>query len=334
MTAREILQDLKKKIFRPVYFLYGEEPFYIDELTAYIEHHALDEADRDFNQQVLYGRDVSAQDVVDVSMRFPMMSNYQVIIVKEAQQIDSWEAMEPYFKKPSPTTILVINYKYKKLDKRKSLYKSISKNKEVVVFESAKLYDDKIPGWITQRVKQMNFLISPQSALLLADHLGNDLSRINNELSKLTINLQPGETITNNHIEQNIGISKDFNVFELNKALSKKDVQKAFRIVQYFESNPKQNPLFVIIPVIYSFFMKVLLYHQFRNENRNTITAKLGINPFFLNEYQLAANNYPVAEIKKIMADIHSMDLKSKGLHINEATSYGPLKEFILKFVS
>jgi DNA polymerase-3 subunit delta len=193
MTAREILQDLKKKIFRPVYFLYGEEPFYIDELTAYIERNALDEADRDFNQQVLYGRDVSAQDVVDVSRRFPMMSNYQVIIVKEAQQIDNWDALETYFKKPSPTTILVINHKYKKLDKRKSLYKAINKNKEVVVFESAKLYDDKIPGWINQRVQEMNFLISPQSALLLADHLGNDLSRINNELSKLPLTYSPAK---------------------------------------------------------------------------------------------------------------------------------------------
>ncbi|MBN2639800.1 MAG: DNA polymerase III subunit delta [Bacteroidales bacterium] len=334
MTSREILQDLKNKIFRPVYFFHGEEPFFMDELTSFIEENALNEADRDFNQQILYGRDVSAQDIADASLRFPMMSNYQVIIVREAQEIDKWEALETYFKKPSSTTILVINHKYKKLDKRKSLYKTLDKNKDVVLFESAKMYDDKLPAWITQRAQELNFLIKPQSALLLADHIGNDLSRINNELLKLTINLKPGETITNDHIEEHIGISKEFNVFELNKALGKKDVYQALRIVQYFESNPKSNPLFVIVPVVYSFFVKVMLYHQFKNEDPKIIPAKLGISGFFLREYQLASKNYSVAEIKKIMIAIHSLDLKNKGLNINDSTSYGPLKEFIIQYVS
>lgn len=334
MTAREILQDFKNKIFQPVYFFYGEEPFYIDELTAYVEHNALDEANRDFNQQILYGRDVDAQDVVDISRRFPMMSNYQVVIVKEAQEIDHWNALENYLKKPSTTTILVINYKYKKLDKRKSFYKTLSKSKEVVVFESAKLYDDKIPGWITQRAQELNFLIKPQSALLLAEHIGNDLSRINNELSKLAISLKPGETITNDHIEEHIGISKEFNVFELNKALGTKNIFRALRIVQYFESNPKQNPLFVIIPVIYTFFVKVLLYHQFQKEDPKMLPAKLGINAFFLREYQVAAKNYSVADIKKIMVDVHDLDLKTKGLNTSDSLSYGPLKEFIMKYIA
>lgn len=334
MTAREILQDLKNKIFHPVYFFYGEEPFYIDELTSFIEDNALNEADRDFNQQILYGRDVSAQDVVDISRRFPMMSNYQVVIVKEAQEIDKWDALEAYFKKPSATTILVINHKYKKLDKRKSLYKALNKNKQAVLFESAKLYDDKLPGWITQRVQELNFLIKPQSALLIADHIGNDLSRINNELSKLMINLKPGETITNDHIEEHIGISKEFNVFELNKALSNKDIYRALRIVQYFESNPKSNPLFVIIPVIYSFFVKVLLYHQFQKEEPKVLSAKLGINAFFLREYQAAARNYSISDIKKIMSDIHDLDLKTKGLNTSNSLSYGPLKEFIMNYVA
>lgn len=333
--AARILDSLKKKIISPVYFFYGEESFYIDELTSWIEQNVLDEAEKGFNQTVVYGRDVSARDVVDMARRFPMMGNYQVVIVKEAQHIINLdEPLKAYLEQPLDSTILVINYKYKKLDKRKALYKILSKSKKCVLFESAKLYDSKIPAWISQRVMSMGYTINPKSVNLLAEYLGTDLSRINNELGKLIINLQPGETITEDHIEQNIGISKDFNIFELTNAMGKRDLKKAYRIIQYFESNSKQNPLQMVSVLVYTFFMKVFLYHQISKESKNTIASKLGINPYFVDDYRLAAHNYTTRQIKGIIAGLRQIDLKSKGLGSTDASSYGPLKELIFRWMS
>lgn len=334
MTANEIFSALKKKIYSPVYFFYGEEPFYIDELTAYIEQHVLDEASREFNQSVVYGLDVSARDVVDLARRFPMMGNYQVVIVKEAQNIQNFDALLDYFEKPLDTTILVINYKYRKLDKRKALYKRLNKSKKVTLFESSKVYDNKIPAWIADRVRLLGHTITPKSEMMLAEYLGTDLSRIANELNKLTLSLRPGEEITEDLIEQNIGISKEFNVFELQKALGKRDAFQALRIIQYFEANPKQNPLQMVNVLLYSYFMKVLLFHQLKNESRNSIAAKLGISPFFVGDYQAAAQNYSPAKLQSIMAGLRLLDLKSKGIGATDAASFGPLKEWVLKVVS
>jgi len=333
-SYKKILDSLKNKTYSPVYFLYGEEPFYIDELTNYMEQNTLDEAERDFNQLVVYGRDVTAREVMDQSRRFPMMGNYLLVIVKEAQDIRDLEVLESYFKKPMESTILVINYKYKKLDKRKALYKLLSKSENVVLFESAKLYDNKIPDWISDKVQEMGFLISPASALLLSEYLGNDLNRISNELKKLIISLKSGDTITSDLIEQNIGISKEFNIFELTKAFSKKDAFRAFRIIQYFEANPKQNPLFLVIPMLFSYFMKVFLFHQISYESKITVSKKLGINPFFYDEYKMAARNYPPEKLKQIIAQLHDLDLKSKGIGLQDATSFGPLKDFTLQILS
>ena len=333
-SYKQVLESLKNKTYSPVYFLYGEESFYIDELTNYIEQNTLDEADRDFNQLVVYGRDVSTREVIDQARRFPMMGNYLLVIVKEAQDIRDLEPLESYFKKPTESTILVINYKYKKLDKRKALYKLLSKSQDVVLFESPKLYDNKIPDWISNRVREMGFLIPPASALLLSEYLGNDLNRISNELKKLIINLKPGDSITSELIEQNIGISKEFNIFELTKAISKKDAFRAFRIIQYFEANPKQNPLFLVIPMLYSYFMKVFLFHQVSRESKSDAAKKLGINPFFYDEYKIAARNYPPETLKQIIAQLHDLDLKSKGVGLRDATSYGPLKEFTLQVLA
>ncbi len=334
MNASQIFDTLKKKIFSPVYFFYGEEPFYIDELTNYIEKNALDEASREFNQSIVYGLDVSARDVVDLSRRFPMMSNYQVVIVKEAQNIQDFEQLIDYFEKPSETTILIVNYKYRKLDKRKMLYKKLDASKKVVLFESSRVYDNNIPGWISERVQVLGHTINPKSISMLAEFLGNDLGRINNELNKLTINLKPGEAITEDLIEQNIGISKDFNVFEFTKALGKRDIFHALRIIQYFEANPKQNPLQMVNVLLYTFFIKALLYHQLKNENKNTIAAKLGIPPFFVNDYRMVAQNYGPSQIKEIISGIRQLDLKSKGFGATDTGSYGPLKEWAFRVVS
>jgi DNA polymerase-3 subunit delta len=333
-SDRQVLEPLKKKIFSPVYFFYGEEPYYIDELTTYIEQNTLEEADRDFNQTVVYGRDTTPREIIDLARRFPMMSNYLLVIVKEAQDLGNIELLEPYLQAPSASTILVVNYKYKKLDKRKSVYKLLSKSKETVLFESAKLYDNQVPDWISDKVRGMGSTISPGSALLLSEYLGNDLSRISNELQKLMIGLKPGDPITSDNIEQNIGISKEFNIFELTKAFSTRDAFRAFRIIQYFEANPKQNSLFLVIPMLYSFFMKVFLFHQVSRESKNVVASKLGINPFFYEEYRTAAQNYPPEKLKQIVAQLHDLDLKCKGVGLRDSTSYGPLKDFTLQVLA
>lgn len=333
-SDKQVLESLKNKIYSPVYFFYGEEPYYIDELNTFIEQNTLEEADRDFNQTVVYGRDVTPRNIIDLAHRFPMMSNYLLVIVKEAQDINNIELLESYFQNPSASTILVINYKYKKLDKRKSIYKLLSKSKDAVLFESVKLYDNQIPDWISSKAKEMGFSINPSSALLLSEYLGNDLSRISNELKKLIINLKPGETIASDHIEQNIGISKEFNIFELTKAFSTRDAFRAFRIIQYFEANPKQNSLFLVIPMLHSFFMKVFLFHQVNMESKNIVASKLGINPFFYDEYKTAAKNFSPEKIKKIINQLHDLDLKCKGVGLRDSTSYGPLKDFTLQVLS
>ncbi len=334
MKVSEIFDSLKKKIFSPVYFFYGEEPFYIDELTGYMEKNVLDEASREFNQNTVYGLDVTAREVADLSRRFPMMGDYQLVIVKEAQNIQNFDALADYIDHPMDTTILVVNYKYRKLDKRKSLYKKLSKSKKVVLFESSRVYDNQIPAWISERVHLLGHTITPKSEMMLAEYLGADLSRINNELNKLTINLQPGQAITEDLIERYIGISKDFNVFELQKALGKRDIFHALRIIRYFEANPKQNPLQMVNVLLFTYFMKVLLYHQLKNENNNTIASKLGVSPFFLNDYRVAAQNFSPAKVKEIISGIRQLDLKSKGFGATDTTSYGPLKEWVFRLVA
>jgi len=334
LNASEIFDTLKKKIFSPVYFFYGEEPFYIDELTGYMEKNVLDDASGEFNRTIVYGLDVTARDVVDLSRRFPMMGNYQLIIVKEAQNIQNFDVLIDYFDKPSETTILVINYKYKKLDKRKMLYKKLYKSKKVVLFESARVYENKVPVWISERVHMLGHTITPKSEMMLAEFLGTDLARINNELNKLTINLQPGQSITEDMIERYIGISKDFNVFELQKALGRRDIFHALRIIQYFEANPKQNPLQMVNVLLFSYFMKVLMYHQLKNENKNSIASKLGVSPFFVDDYRIAAQNFGPVKVKEIISGIRELDLKSKGIGAVDTTSYGPLKEWVFRAVS
>ncbi len=333
MKFNQILQDIQHKIFSPVYFFYGEEPFFIDQLTSYIEQNALDESVREFNQTICYGRDVSPKDIMDMSRRFPMMGNYQLVVVKEAQEIKNIEQIEPYLDALMETTILVISYKYKKLDKRKSFYKKLNKSSEVVLFESQRLYDDKIPDWIEKAVQLMGYRIDPVASRLLSDYLGNDLSRISNELEKLVINLESGSLISTDVIEQNIGISKDFNIFELQTALVERNALKAQRIVHHFEANPKEHPLQMLTVILHSFFNKVFLYHQIKQMDNRKVAAELGINPFFLKDYQKAARSFPEQKVISIISGIRDLDMKSKGLGSTDATSYGALKDLVVKIL-
>jgi DNA polymerase-3 subunit delta len=331
ITIGQILDDLKKKIYYPVYFLYGEESWFIDEISDFIGEHVLDETEKEFNQMIIYGKDVDTRTLIGYARRFPMMANYLVIIVKEAQQIDKIEELAPYIENPLKSTLLVICYKYEKIDRRKSFYKLVEKTG--ILFESPRIYDNKIPDWITDYIGQRNYRITPKAAYLLAEFLGNDLSRIVNELGKLTINLRKGQEINEEYVERNIGISKDFNVFELQKALGSKDILKANRIIQHFASNPKENPLVKVIPILYSFFAKVLIYHSLQDKSRKNVASELSVNPFFIPDFQVAARNYATGKLISVVSVLREYDLKAKGVDNVSASDGELMKEMIYKIL-
>lgn len=327
----QILRDLKNQIYYPVYFLFGEEPYFIDEISGFIEHTVLNEQEKEFNQTILYGKDASVPTIISYAKRFPMMANYQVLIVKEAQELDKIEDIQPYIENPLKSTILVLCYKYSKLDKRKGLYKSIEKNG--VTFESARLYENKIPDWIHDYLRGKNCSISQKAAILLTEFLGNDLSKVVNELDKLLINTPSGSEITEDYVERNIGISKDFNVFELQKALVKKDVLKANQIIRYFAANPRENPLVKVVPILFSFFSRVLTYHYLQDKSRNSVAAALSVNPFFVADYQQAAKTFGVGKVIKIISLLREYDLKAKGLDNVSASDGELMRELIFKIL-
>jgi len=334
LKYEEIIRDVKNKIFAPVYFFHGEESWYIDQLTELLEDNVLDESMRDFNQSVVYGYDVTAKNVVDLARQFPMMGNYQVVIVKEAQVLKSWDEIEVYVANPLKTTILVLAHKHKTLDKRKTLYKKLSASKNCVLFESAKLKENKVPDFIKGILGQKGFGIGVHALRLMSEYLGNDLGKVNNELQKLMISLAPGAEITEDDIENNIGISKDFNIFELEKALVARDALKAQRIVNYFESNPKENPIQMLSVMLHNYFMKVFLYAHLAGNPPNVIASELGIPPFGLPEYASASRVFPPPKLKKIISAIRQLDLKSKGLFTSDSSGYDDLRVLIYQIIN
>jgi DNA polymerase-3 subunit delta len=331
MTFDQILQSLKKKDYSSVYFLSGEEPYYIDVIANYIEENVLDEADKGFNQSVLYGKDVDLQSVINLAKQFPMMGDKQVIIVREAQDIKNFDALEAYVKQPQTSTILVFCYKGKSLDKRKTLAKTIDKSG--VLFESKKLYENQLPEWITKYVSSKGFTVSPKAAILLSEFLGNDLSKITNEVDKLCILIPAGSLISPEIIEKNVGISKDYNIFELNNAIGAKDFDKVMRIVQYFAANPKGSPFVVTISTLHGFFLKVMTYHFAPDKNPDSLAALMKVNKYFMKDYQLAAKNYPPKKISAIFELLNEYDLKSKGVNNPSVEDGELLKELVYKIL-
>ena len=333
VSFENILSDLKNKIYSPVYFLYGEESYFIDSISDYIEETVLNETEKEFNLTIIYGKDTDIPTVASYARRFPMMSNYQVIIVKEAQDLDKIEELEQYVLNPLESTLLVLCYKYEKVDRRKSFFKTIEKRG--ILFESARIYENKIPEWIATYVRKQNYSITTKACFLLAEFLGNDISKIVNEISKLIINISQGQEITEEFVERNIGISKDFNVFELQKALGKKDILKSNQIINYFAANPRENPLVKVIPLLTSYFSKVLMYQHITDKSRNNVAAVLSINPFFVSDYQQAASNYKASKVIFIISVLREYDLKSKGVDSNgTSTSDGELmRELIFKIL-
>lgn len=311
----------------------GEEPYYIDLISKYIEDNVLTEPEKAFNQTIMYGKDADAAAVTNSAKRFPMMAARQVVVVREAQNIRNIDDLVYYASNPLKSTVLVINYKYKKLDKRKKLYKEIEKNG--VIFESQRLYENQIPAWINNYLKEKGYSIQPPAGMLLTEFLGNDLQKIAMELDKLMITIPASQkNITTKHIEENIGISREFNTFELQKALVERNTQKAFRIVDYFGHNPKDNPFTVTVTSLYFFFSKVLLYASLPDKSKQTVAEKLQINPYFVSDYQQAYKAYPPEKIIQIIHLLREYDLRSKGVN-NLSTSHSDLlRELVYKILS
>lgn len=332
MTFEQILSDIKKRNFSPIYFLMGEEPFFIDSISDELENNILDEAERSFNQIILYGSDVNAKDIMTQARAFPMMGEHLVVIVKEAQNVKDIESIAEYLDKLPPTTILIICYKYKKLDKRKSLAKQI--DKKGILFESKKLYDNNIPDWIVKYLASKKYNITPKAAQMLADFLGNDLHKVRNELEKLMVAVPKSKKIDDVDVEYNIGISKDFNVFELQKAIGAKDFVKANQIINYFGDNPNDNPIFMTIVVLYGYFTKLLKLHFSKDKDKNTLATMLGVNPYFVNDYLVAARNYSWTDCMKCIEVLREFDLRSKGYNSSsDITQKDLYKEMICRIL-
>ena len=328
---RNIVSEIKKGNIKPIYFLMGEEPYYIDKISDFIEENILDEAEKGFNQQVMYGRDSSIEDIVSFAKRYPMMAERQVLIVKEAQDLSrSIEKLVSYAENPQPTTVLVLNYKYKKLDKRKKLHKAIAKSG--LIYESKKLYENQVSDWIRRVLSGKKYQIELKAAQMLVEFLGTDLSKISNELDKLMLILPKETIIDDKHIEDNIGISKDFNNFELRKAVGEKNIVKSNRIINYFAENPKNNPLVMTISLLNSFFTQLLLFHGLQDKSKSSIAKTLGVNPYFVDEYFLASRNYPMRKVAQVIAFLREADIKSKGVGAHQSHK-DILKELLFKIL-
>lgn len=342
MTASELIKDLKNRKFKPVYLLHGEESYYIDKLSNYIEANVLNDAEKGFNQSILYGKDSDVMTIVNSAKRFPMMSEYQVLIVKEAQDLkwgkdsdDDKKGGDPmlnYLENPSPSTILVICYRNGKFDKRKKTYKAIEK--KGIVIESAPIYDNKVPGWIDEFVGEKGYTIDARAGALMAEYLGNDLSKVANELEKLMLNVPKGQQITSGDVENNIGISKEYNVFELQSAIGKKDAFKVNQIINYFAANPKNNPIQLLLGTLNTYFSKVLKYHYALDRSPAGLARDLGVAPFFIKDYETAARNYSKPKTFQIISYLRDYDLKTKGVDASGNTESGELmKELLFKII-
>lgn len=308
----------------------GEEPYYIDKLTEFIEDNVLQEHERDFNQTIIYGRDASIEDIVSNAKRFPMMADRQVVIVKEAQELSRYiDKLETYIENPQPTTVLVFAYKYKTLDKRKKVTKLLAKHG--VLFESKKLYENQVGDWIKRTLSGKGYSIEPKAIAMLVEFLGTDLSKISNELDKLKIILPKGHSFSPQDIEENIGISKDYNNFELRKAIGEKDQLKAYKIAEYFAQNPKDNPMVVTTGLVFGFFSQMLQYHGLKDKSKQNVASVLRVNPFFVKDYETAFRNYPMRKVSAIVTSLRDIDVKSKGVGSNSISQRDLLNEMLVK---
>lgn len=316
MSYQSIIQDVKAGKFAAVYFLHGPEPYFIDVISDAIEAHALAEHERAFNQTILYGKDADHLAVVDSARRFPMMAERQLVIVKEAQDMKDLKDLQSYVEKPAPTTVLVICHKHKNYNLNSGFGKAVKAG--AVLFESKALYDNEIPDWITGYLRDKKLKIEPHAAALIGEYLGTDLSKIANELDKLALNLAAGATVSDQDVERNIGISRDYNVFEFQKALGQRDALKVARIVNYFAANPKNNPMPVVIASLYGYFSKVYMLSELSQAHEKEVLEALNLrSAYFLKDYRATLRHYPRAKAEQVIALLREYDLKSKGVDFN-----------------
>ncbi|HNV50280.1 MAG TPA: DNA polymerase III subunit delta [Bacteroidales bacterium] len=334
MSYEQIIGDINRKIFYPIYFLTGEEPHFIDKISKLIETTVLSEDEKEFNQIIVYGRDILPNQIIQMAREYPVFGNYRVIIVREAQdikQIEKDKLLLAYLEKPVPTTLLVFDYKYKKVDGRTSFVQLLKKNG--VFFESKKLYDNQVPKWIEGTIRGMGYQINPQAMMLLSENLGTDLSKIENELKKLVINIDKNTEITPDIVEKNIGISKDFNIFELQKALGERNIYKANQIINFFASNPKDNSVVFVIVMLFNYFKRLLIYHTLKDKSDKNVASKFGINPYFVREIRIASSRYNIAKLRSIISILREYDQKAKGVETAPIEDGELMKEMIYKIL-
>lgn len=333
MSAEKILREWKIGAYKPVYWLEGEEPYFIDILMDYAEKNIVSEAEAGFNLSVFYGRDADWTAVVNACRRYPMFAERQVVLLKEAQHMKDVEKLESYIDNPLSSTVFVVSYKDKKVDGRSKLAKTLKQKEKAEVLTTRKLYDNQLPEWAGNIVKEKGLQINPKALHMLVDHIGNDLSRIENEVEKLTLNLAGKKSITEDDVERYIGVSKEFNVFELQAAIAQKDLSRSIRIIQYFEANPKAGPIQLILPSVYNFFSKLYILKSLPNPDERSAAAALGVNPYFVKDYLFAARKYDYAGVEKVLLLLHEYNLRSVGVHDGGTSDAGLLKELVVKIM-
>jgi len=332
MLANTIISDWKKGSYKPLYWLEGEEEYFIDKVMKYAENSILNESETAFNLSVFYGKDADWAAVINACRRYPMFSEKQVVLLKEAQQMRDIDKLEAYIENPLTSTIFVVSYKEKKVDGRTRLAKLLKE--KGVVLTTKKLYDNQLPEWTEELVESKDLTISQKALMLLVDHIGNDLSRIENEIDKIAINLGKRKGISETDVEQYVGVSKDYNVFELQAALATKNLSKAIRIIQYFEANPKAAPIQLILPSLYGFFSKVFMIYGLNTRDEKTIAASLGVNTFFVKDYLKATSVYNYADVEKLLLLLSDYNLKSIGINNSGAPDASLLKEMVVKMIA
>ena len=332
MTLEKILAELKKQQFKPVYWLEGEEEFFIDQVIEYAEKNILSESEASFNLTIFYGRDTSWPDLFNACRKYPMFSDKQVVILKEAQAMKDVEKLENYVEKPLSSTLLFVAYKGKKVDGRTKLAKLLKD--KAVLLTSKKLYDNELPEWTADLIKTKGFTITNKALFLLIDHIGNDLSRLDNEANKLILNLDKRKNITEDDVEMFVGISKEFNVFELQQAIANKDLYKAIRIIQYFESNPKAAPIQLVFPSLYNYFSKVQMIYSVPSRDEKTVATAIGVNAYFVRDYLQTAMKFSSQEIERVLLLLHQYNLKGIGVNDAGTTDAMLLKEMTVKMIA
>lgn len=332
MSAEKIITDWKKKTFKPIYWLEGEEDYFIDKVIDYAEHHILPESEASFNLSVFYGKDANWVDIINACRRYPMFAERQVVLLKEAQQMRDIDKLEPYIEKPLSSTVFVVSYKEKKVDGRSRLAKLLKEKGEMLT--TKKMYENQLPDWTSNLIQSKGFSITQKALLLLVDHIGNDLSRIDNEVDKLLVNLGKRKEITEDDIEKYVGISKEYNPFELQGAMAGKDLTKAIRMIQYFEANPKAAPIQLILPTLYNLFSKTYMIFGQNGTDEKTIAVNIGVNPYFVKDYMLTAKNYGFKGVESALLLLHHYNLKSVGVNDTGTTDASLLKEMVVKIMN